>query len=78
VNGRAKFTRSGVAVFAAGTASKVVTLSGVTGNSMVLATAQQNTSVSVKAAVPAAGAFTLYLTGNAPAGGLKVAYFVLN
>jgi hypothetical protein len=38
-------------------------------------------SVSVKAAVPAVpsnGSFRILLTGNAPAGGLKVAYFVLN
>jgi len=34
--------------------------------SMVLVTAQQNTGVYVKAAVPAAGSFTIYLTGNAP------------
>jgi hypothetical protein len=78
VHGRAKFSRSGTVVVGAGTASKAVTLSGTTGNSMILAIAQQNASVFVKATVPAAGSFTIYLTGNAPANGLKVAYFVLN
>jgi hypothetical protein len=78
VQGRAKFSRSGIAIVAAGTASKTVTLSAVTSNSMILATAQQNVSQSVKAAVPGNGSFTIYLTGNAPGSGLKVAYFVLN
>jgi hypothetical protein len=53
-------------------------LAGVSGSSMVVATAQQHTNVSVNGAVPSGGSFKLYLTGNAPAGGLKVAYFVLN
>jgi hypothetical protein len=78
VQGRAKFSRSGTVLVGAGTASKAVSLSGTTGNSMILAIAQQNANVFVKATVPAAGSFTIYLTGNAPAGGLKVAYFVLN
>jgi hypothetical protein len=78
VNGKAKFSRSGTKTVAVNTASLVVNLSGTTANSMILATAQQNTSVFVKAVVPAAGSFTIYLTGNAPAGGLKVAYFVMN
>ncbi len=78
VHGKATFSRSGILTIAAGTASKTVTLAGVTTASMVLATAQQNKSVTVKAAVPAAGSFKIFLTGNAPTGGLKVAYFVLN
>ena len=45
---------------------------------MVLATAQHNTAVSVKAGAPGSGSFAIRLTGNAPTGGLKVAYFVLN
>jgi hypothetical protein len=78
VSGKAVFSRSGVVTVAAGKSSLVVTLSGVTPASMVLATSQQNKTVYVKAAVPGAGSFTIRLTGNAPTGGLKVAYFVLN
>ena len=81
VTGKAQFSRSGVVTIRAGTSSKSVTLAGVNASSMILATAQQSTSVSVKAAVPAvpsSGSFRIYLTGNAPAAGLKVAYFVLN
>jgi hypothetical protein len=78
VTGKAKFSRSGIVTVAAGISSKTVTLAGVTTSSMVLATAQQFKTVHVKAAVPGSGAFTIRLTGNAPTGGLKVAYFVLN
>jgi hypothetical protein len=81
VTGKATFSRSGVVTIAAGTASLNVALAGVNAKSMILATAQQSASVSVKAAapaVPSSGHFTIYLTGNAPAAGLKVAYFVLN
>jgi hypothetical protein len=45
---------------------------------MVLATSQQNATVFVRSAVPASGSFTIRLSGAAPSGGLKVAYFVLN
>jgi hypothetical protein len=78
VTGKAKFSRSGIVTVPAGSASTTVSLAGVTASSMVVATAQQNGSVFVKAAVPAGGSFKIFLTGNAPAGGLKVAYFVLN
>jgi hypothetical protein len=77
VTGKARFNRSGT-VTITNAASKTVTLAGVTTASMILATAQQNRSVSVKAAVPGSGSFTIYLTGTAPSTGLKVAYFVLN
>ncbi len=78
VTGKAKFSRSGITTISAGTSSKTISLSRVSIGSMVLATAQQSAGVYVKAAVPAHGSFTIRLTGNAPAGGLKVAYFVLN
>jgi len=78
VRGKAKFSGSGLVTVAAGAASKKVTLAGVTSASMILATAQQDGTVSVRSAVPASGSFTIHLTGKAPAGGLKVAYFVLN
>ena len=78
VTGKAKFSRSGIVTIAAGTSSKTVTLAGVTTASMILATAQQNTTRLVKAAVPGTGSFVIKLNGTAPTGGLKVAYFVLN
>ena len=78
VQGPAKFSRSGITTISAGTSSKTISLAGVTTASMVLATAQQLTTVFVKAVVPASGSFSIRLTGNAPTGGLKVAYFVLN
>jgi hypothetical protein len=78
VTGKAKFSRSGVVTIAAGSASAPVTLAGVNSNSMILATSQQTPGPAVKAAVPGSGSFTIYLTANAPAGGLKVAYLVLN
>jgi hypothetical protein len=78
VSGKATFSRSGVATVGAGSGSKTVTLAGVTTSSMVIVTAQQNASVTVKAAVPGTGSFRIFLTGAAPTGGLKVAYFVLN
>jgi hypothetical protein len=72
LNGATKFKRSGVVTVAAGTSSLAVTLSPVAIGSMIIATAQQNTSMSLKAAAPTTNAFTIYLTGNAPTGGLKV------
>jgi hypothetical protein len=78
VTGKAKFSRSGITTIAAGASSKTISLGGVTTASMVLATSQQNSSVFVRSAVPASGSFTIRLSGPAPTGGLKVAYFVLN
>jgi hypothetical protein len=78
VRGKATFSRSGQVTVAAGTTTKKITLAGVTTASMILATAQQDGTVYVRSAVPASGSFTIHLTGNAPAGGLNVAYFVLN
>ena len=78
VVGKAKFSRSGAVTVAAGRSSLAVPVAGVTTASLVLATAQQRAGVSVRAAVAATDAFTVYLTGNAPTGGLRVAYFVIN
>jgi hypothetical protein len=81
VSGKATFSRSGLVTIPAGTNHATVSLARVTAASMVIATAQQSAGVAVRAAVPAdpvGGKFTIYLTGNAPAGGLSVAYFVLN
>ena len=78
VLGKATFSRSGRVTIPAGTSAKTISMARVTTASMVFATAQQNANVFVKAVIPAGGSFTIRLTGNAPAGGLKVAYFVLN
>jgi hypothetical protein len=56
---------------------------GLAANSAVLATLQANSgTLAVKAAVPIQtgsnkGKVQVFLTGNAPAGGIKVAWFVL-
>jgi hypothetical protein len=78
VQGKATFSRSGTVTVPHGNDLVTVTLAGVTAASMVLATSQQNKGVYVRAAVPGTGSFTIRLTGNAPTGGLRVAYFVLN
>ena len=70
VIGKARFSRSGVVTISAGTSSKTVTLAGVTTASMIIATAQQNTTRLVKAAVPGTGSFVIKLNGTAPTGGL--------
>ena len=77
VIGRARFNRSGTVVIAA-TKTTTVNMAGVTTASMVLCTAQQDAASFVKSAIPSAGSFTIRLSKNAPSGGLKVAYFVLN
>jgi hypothetical protein len=78
VQGKATFSRSGIVTVQAGKDFRTVTVAGVTTASMILATSQQNKGVYVRAAVPGTGSFTIRLTANAPTGGLKVAYFVLN
>lgn len=78
--GRLQFlNRSGLATVASGKKSVVVTLAGVTATSMVIATAQQTGGFFVQAAVPAGGAFTIYLNKapTSPAT-VKVAYLVLS
>lgn len=56
-----------------------MTLAGVTATSMVMATVQQTGGFYVKAAVPAAGSFKIYIN-KAPLTPetVKVAYLVLN
>jgi hypothetical protein len=78
VVGKATFTRSGTVTVSAGTSAATVSLAGVATGSMVFGTAQQDAAVFVRSVVPATGSFTIRLTGNAPTGGLRVAYFVLN
>ena len=78
--GRLEFlNRSGIATIASGHKSVKVSLAGVTASSMVMATVQQTGGFYVRAAVAAAGSFTIYISKapTAPAT-VKVAYLVLN
>jgi hypothetical protein len=79
VNGTAHFSQSGVAVVPSGAKSVVVSMSGVTTASMILATAQQVGGFYVKYAVPSSGSFTISLN-KAPASPktVRVAYIVLS
>jgi hypothetical protein len=80
VGGKATFTRTGVLTIPAGKtlATTAAVPGGLSASSHVLATMQTATAaaIAVKAAVPKAGRITIYLTGKAPAGGVKVAWFV--
>ena len=67
VEGRAEFTRSGRTTIAAGKSSKAVALAGCTTNTLVLAVLSTNRSGRyVRAVVPAAGKFTVYLNTTVP------------
>jgi hypothetical protein len=67
VEGRAEFTRSGRLTMASGTSSKKVTLAGCTSSSLIMAVMASNrTGRYVRAVVPAAGSFTIYLNGTLP------------
>jgi len=71
--------RSGIVRVASGQTSITVPLAGVTASSMVTATVQQTGGFYVKAAVPAAGSFKIFIN-KAPVSPatVKVAYLVLN
>jgi hypothetical protein len=65
VEGRAEFTRSGRTTVKAGKASRTVTLSKCTSSTLVLAVLSNNRSGRyVRAVVPAAGQFTIYLNNS--------------
>lgn len=65
VAGRAVFSRSGRTTVNAGTKKKVVTLAGCTANTLVIAVLAQNRAGRyVRAAVPEAGKFTIYLNND--------------
>jgi hypothetical protein len=62
VQGRAEFTRSGRTTISAGSSSKQVSLAGCTTSTLVFAVLGSNRSGRwVRAVVPAAGSFTVYL-----------------
>jgi hypothetical protein len=80
VNGKAKFSRSGVIALAASAASITKTGVSLTSNSYVLATLQTNTGgLFIQGAVPNPGAssITIYFNKAAPIGA-RVAWFVVN
>jgi hypothetical protein len=65
VEGRAEFTRSGRTSIASGKSSKAVTLAGCTSSTLVFAVLASNRSGRyVRAVVPAAGKFTIYLNST--------------
>jgi len=78
VAGKVKFSRSGRVAIAEGGASKLVSMAGVTATSYVIATLQTSSSgLYVRAVVPAAGQFRLYLSKAAPKR-VVVGYLVVN
>ena len=82
VDGVFRAKRAGVAIVPAGTRAKVVNITQLTNTSLVIATAQKLAgtiavqAVTVKATVPTN--FTIRLNANAPAGGMPVAWFVVD
>jgi hypothetical protein len=78
VNGKMKFNRAGRKTIGAGKSSLVVTMAGVTTTSKVLAVLNSNRSGRyVRAVVPAAGKFTIYLNSSVSSS-TYVAYFVFD
>ncbi|MET7424326.1 hypothetical protein [Dactylosporangium sp. NPDC005555] len=79
VRGQARFSRSGTATVPAGASSVTVSGLHVFTSTRALAVAQRNTAVWVKAAVPnpATGQLRLHLNAAAPAGGVPIAWWLL-
>ena len=78
VIGRAKFSQSGRTSIATNKSSIVITKSGVSTASYIIATLQtKRTGIYVQSVVPAAGKFTIYLNKVVP-GTTYVGWFVVN
>ena len=78
VQGKVLFSRSGRASIATGKASKVVSFPGVTTGSLVFAVLSTNRAGRwVRAVVPAAGKFTVYLNASVPAA-TSVVWWIIN
>jgi hypothetical protein len=77
VLGKVTFSRSGTATVAAGKTAVTVSQHGVTASSLVFATLRKvQSGVTLAAAVPGTGSFTIHLTSAAKAS-LPVAWFVI-
>lgn len=77
VQGKAKFSHSGVATVASGHSSVTVSLPGVTSSNIVLATIQNPSgTISVAGAHAGSGSFTITLTGSAGSS-IKVGWMVI-
>jgi len=77
VTGKTQFSRSGLGQVASGNSSKVVSVTDMTTDSLVLVTLQKFVAgVYIVAAVPKAGKFTVYLNQNAPSS-MKFSWFVI-
>jgi hypothetical protein len=78
VKGKVAFSRSGRSSIATGRSSKVVLLPGVTTGSLIFAMLSSNRSGRwVRAVVPAAGKFTVYLNTTVP-GTTYVVWWIIN
>ncbi|GAA1503440.1 hypothetical protein GCM10009827_015590 [Dactylosporangium maewongense] len=79
VRGQTRFSRSGLATVPAGASSVTVTGLHLYASTRALALAQRSTAVWVKAAVPnpATGELRLHLNAAAPAGGVPIAWWLL-
>jgi hypothetical protein len=78
VNGKVNFTRSGRVAMSSGAASKAVTLAGTTTTSKVFAVlATSESGRYVRAVLPAAGKFTIYLNTTLTSSAV-VSWFVLD
>ena len=78
VRGKAKFSRSGRTTIAAGKSSIKINLAGVSFSSLVFAVLRSNrTNRFVRAVVPTAGSFTIYLN-SAVTSSTYVVWFVVN
>jgi hypothetical protein len=78
VQGKVKFSRSGRTSIGSTSTSKIVSMSGVTTSSYIIATLQTSVSgVYVRAVVPASGSFRIYLS-KAPGKTVYVGYLVIN
>lgn len=79
VQGKAQFSRSGIAYVPAPGNRYKVNLAGTNAQTMVLATVQQGGGYFVKSVVPTSGSFTIFINKDVQSNHVvKVAYFVLN